>query len=203
MEGEDQLISIEEVDQRISMFKSDLEQYDDEEMIQKYFEHSLVPAVMSEDDYFQLKKEIANHFTLHPSEVIMVGSAKLGFTIKPQSKYRKFGDSSDIDIAIISEELFENIWRAVFEYKNDVKYWGKEQKFKDYLFRGWIRPDLLPHAKRFELAQDWWDFFLNLSSSGQYGPYRIRAGLYYSRYFFEPYQTICINACRHQLDLEV
>lgn len=194
------MISETEITRRIGLFKEDLSSYDDDEMIQKYFEHDFSPAVISNDDYFKLKIEVANFFTLlHPTEVFMVGSGKLGFTIKPQEQYRKFNDSSDIDLAIVSRELFELFWKAVFEYKNEVKYWPKELKFKDYLFKGWIRPDLLPPSNSFKESKEWWDFFRELTSSGKYGPYKINAGLYLNRFFFESYQKDCIQSCRMHL----
>jgi hypothetical protein len=126
----------------------------------------------------------------------MVGSARLGFTIKSSEPYRLFGDRSDIDLAIISPRLFEDFWKAVLLYKEDVKYWPKEEGFKKYLLRGWIRPDLLPPADAFKKAADWWEFFRELTYSGRFGPYKISGSLYYSKFFFELYQSACIRACK-------
>jgi hypothetical protein len=184
------------IEERIGAFKRDLFELEEEEIIQKCFQHNMEPVCISNDTYFLLKSKISKHFGLHPIDVFMVGSGKLGFTIKPNEQFRQFGDSSDIDIAIVSEELFERFWKAVYLYKNEVKYWPKEERFKNYLLSGWIRPDLLPPAKRFSEAQEWWDFFRNLTASGEFGPYKISAGLYYSRFFFESYQKKCITLCK-------
>ncbi len=116
-----------------------------------------------------------------------------------------FGDQSDIDLAIISEFLFDKIWRQVFDYweenenTDNVVYWSRENSFKDYLFRGWIRPDKLPPAQAFDFSRSWWEFFRELTRQGEYGPYKIRAGLYKSWYYLEKYQSICIKECKQEL----
>jgi hypothetical protein len=188
-----------DIDGRIQQFKIDILKYSEEEMIQRCFEHVLEPFCMTTDNYFELKNVISSNFGLHPNDVTMVGSGKLGFTLKPKVQFRKFNDKSDIDMAIISEKLYEKIWKDVFVYKNQVKYWPEEFKFKDYFFRGWIRPDYLPPAFSFDFANNWWEFFRQLTKSGKYGPYKIKAGLYYSRFFFEAYQHHCMTICKQLL----
>ena len=156
--------------------------------------------VLKDDAYFDLKMEIADHFKVHPNEVLMVGSGKLGFSIVNSKRYRPFGDTSDIDMAIISPTRFDSIWHSVYEYSFSGGYWPDEKSFKEYLFRGWIRPDKLPPSKRFAVCEDWWDFFRGLTYRGSYGPYKIAAGLYRSWDFLESYLGVCINECRSDLE---
>ena len=126
----------------------------------------------------------------------MVGSGKMGFSIKPERRYQPFSDASDIDIVIVSPTLFELVWKTVFEYWRSKPYWPEEARFKQYFFQGWIRPDKLPPARTFSFCKDWWEFFRHLTNSGDFGDYKIAAGLYQSWFFLESYQSISIEKCR-------
>jgi predicted nucleotidyltransferase len=157
--------------------------------------------ILDQDQHFELKAEVAEHFEIHPSEVLVVGSGKMGFSIARGKRYRPFCDESDIDVAIISDRLFDKIWEQVFEYWAEAGYWHQEDAFKKYLFRGWVRPDKLPPSDRFEIRRDWWEFFRELTRREAYGPYKVAAGLYKSWHFFEAYQSICVKECRQDLEL--
>ncbi len=181
-------------------FKKDLGRISIGEIVQKHITSGSC-YVLEEGKYFDLKNQVATHFKIHPTEVIMVGSGKLGFSIVHEKRYRPFGDTSDLDLAIISPDLFDTIWRLVYEYRNQGGYWDGERVFKDYLFRGWIRPDKLPPSDLFEIGKNWWDFFRNLTKTNAFGPYKISAGLYRSWYFLESYQSICTNGCLSNLEV--
>ena len=158
-------------------------------------------AVLDYDKYYNLKAEVAENFKIHPSEVLIVGSAKTGFSIAPQKRFRFFNDKSDIDVAIISPFLFDRIWQQVFDCWEDGGEWSGIDGFKDYLFRGWIRPDKLPPRNRFKIRQEWWEFFRLVTQKQSYGPYKVAAGLYKSWHFFEIYQSICVKSCKQDTEL--
>ena len=61
--------------------------------------------MLSQDKYFDLRSEVAGHFGLHPDEVLIVGSTKLGFRVAPSKQYRLFSDESDIDVVLVSSTL--------------------------------------------------------------------------------------------------
>jgi hypothetical protein len=188
------------VEVRINQFKGDILAHPADYVVQQYVTHGS-SYILADTPYFQLKATVAAHFGIHSTTVYMVGSGKLGFSIKPSRRYQKFGETSDIDLAIISKEMFEDIWKGVFQYQSEMAgWWPKSDKFLHYLFRGWIRPDLLPHGHSFSISKDWWDFFQGLTNSGEYGPYKIVAGVYHSMYFFENYQSICVDQCRQLLE---
>ncbi|SRR5258707_1535843 len=189
---------------RIAKFKNDLPTLDNSTLVRKYITFG-DSYLLDEEQHFSLRVMISKQFEIHPSEVLVVGSAKMGFSIAENKRYRPFNDRSDIDIAIISEDLFNKIWRLVFDFweenenTDSIVYWAKENHFKDYLFRGWIRPDKLPPASKFDLSKRWWEFFRKLTNEGSYGPYKISAGLYKSWYYLERYQSICIKQCKQDL----
>ena len=157
-------------------------------------------CVLSEKKYFDLRSEIAEHFKLDLKEVLVVGSAKLGFSIAPSKLYRPFRDGSDIDVVIVSSRLFDEIWEAVFSYSLEGGDWPAYKTFIEYLFQGWIRPDKLPRSDIFETGKDWWNFFQGVTNSGVYGNYKIAGALYKSCFFLEHYQKSCVQACIDDLE---
>lgn len=42
---------------------------------------------LADEAYYDLKAAVAEKFEIHPSEVIVVGSTKLGFSIVPAKRY--------------------------------------------------------------------------------------------------------------------
>ena len=186
-----------EAEERLKEFKKDLKS--DLSSIQIVRKHIIFGECygLSRQNYFDLRSKVAKKFGLHPNEVLVV-SAKLGFSIVPDKEYNRFSEDSDIDVALVSSKLFDKYWNQVFSYKKENPYW-EDDEFITYLFQGWIRPDKLPPSKSFSLRKDWWDFFQSMTSSGRYGNYNIRGGLYQSYFFLENYQKICIQKCKKKI----
>ena len=59
------------------------------------------PVAVDAATYFELRRRIAEHFHLHPNQVVVVGSSRLGFSLKPQKRFKEI-EPKDIDVAIIS-----------------------------------------------------------------------------------------------------
>jgi len=188
------------IDELVQRFRSDLRYLPVSTLVQRHITYGDCYAI-DQAQYFDLKSAIATNFNLHHSEVLIVGSAKLGLSIVSHKRYRPFGDMSDIDVALISPSLFDEIWFEAFEYWRSGSYWPDINQFREYLFRGWIRPDKLPPEKTFERSRQWWGFFRQLTNSQHFGPYKIKAGLYKSWHFLEAYQTKCIAECK-QAEIE-
>jgi len=180
-------------------FKTDLKNLTSLQMIRKYILDGAC-HVLNHDQHFRLKEEICEHFEVDFGCVILVGSGKLGFSIKPERRFQSFGEDSDIDIAVVSPQLFQKVWMEAYLYKKGGAYWPKSSSFFKYLSEGWIRPDKLPSSTCFEFSETWWDFFNEITASNRYGPYKIRAGLYYSMFFLQEYQKICIDQCIEEIN---
>ena len=188
------------IEQLISDFKNDLIAHDEMRITRKYILTG-TPYIIDGGKYIELKEVVAANFGIHPSEVYMVGSGKMGFSIKPSRRYGCFGDSSDIDLAIVSKDLFERAWIEVHNYSENSGWWDKRDEFKNYFFHGWIRPDKFPSNINFTYSNSWWEFFRSLTESESFGRYKIKAGIYYSMSFLESYQSICIKQCKRGLEL--
>lgn len=179
----------------IEDFKQDLTDLTSLQIVRKYI-LGAESQILNPDQHYRLKEQVCEHFGVEFNDVIMVGSGKLGFSIKPSRRFQSFHDESDIDIAVVSSKLFEKIWTEAYLFKKGGADWPKAESFFKYLSEGWIRPDKLPRNEYFEFTSKWWDFFNALTSSGHYGPYAIRAGLYHSNFFLQEYQKICIEQCK-------
>ena len=62
------------------------------------------PVGISQITYYELRHAIADWLVIHPSKVVVIGSCRVGFTIKPRVRYSPFNPSSDIDVAVVSDQ---------------------------------------------------------------------------------------------------
>jgi hypothetical protein len=67
--------------------------------------------------YESIRSWVGSRLNIDPKELSVTGSARLGQSLAPNKLGKPFGDGSDLDIFIISSELFENL-------KNDFNQWS-------------------------------------------------------------------------------
>jgi len=146
--------------------------------------------------------QVADQYQL---EVVVVGSAKLGFSIAekpipgrpPLPRYREFDPiNSDIDLAIVSQRLFYDIWRDLSVYSHRHTPFPWESPLAKYLILGWLRPDKFPSNQRPLNCQRWWELFNELSTSPIFGRRKVRGGLYFNRDFLSQYQQRAVLAAQ-------
>lgn len=134
------------------------------------------------DLYYEMRKSICEKFDIHPQNFAIVGSAKVGFSLAPQKYGEKFSESSDIDIVLVSDKLFEDLWLSLIEFRRTTVYKLSsmlQERFSNLqktLFYGIIRFDKL--SNDFTLAKQWWKFFNEISNDERFGPRRIRAAFF-------------------------
>lgn len=104
--------------------------------------------IVDKMDYF--KEIVSTKLNVNFHNVQIVGSAKVGYSLSPSKLFSPFHDecpdkpSSDIDIAIISEQLYKKFWDELRQAKK-IRY---KQAYYNHLtesiFRGYINEkDLL------------------------------------------------------------
>lgn len=64
-------------------------------------------------EFTQWRHSVAETLGVTPISVLVVGSARLGYSLNPEKNFKEFGKDSDIDIAIISPEYFEVCWSEI------------------------------------------------------------------------------------------
>lgn len=174
----------------------------DLEIVQGYITHG--PAFVfqgDEEKYFKLKKTIAQRFELNPQNVIMIGSAKLGFSISPLKLWEPFNDESDIDMVIISPEVFDKFWKELYDFNIKLTDRSEEEDkqyrdFLNYFFKGWLRPDMFPFS--YSGRTEWFEFFKSISY-GDYGDHKISGAIFRSHDFYEYYHIRNIRAIRPEV----
>ena len=151
----------------------------------------------------------SDKFSINFHEVFITGSSKLGFS---PFKKKLFDYDSDIDVAIISSELYERIMDSILDYQMALRGNRKAvseievrqyHKFLEYGAMGWMRPDLLPTSFRIqELRDDWFSFFDSIShGKSEVGNYKVSAGAFKSYAHLEKYTLSGIESVKAGLEI--
>jgi hypothetical protein len=186
---------------RVSAFQTDLEGNDIQDVIRKHITTGN-PVAIDADLYSQLRRVIARRFDIHPSAVILVGSCRTGFSLKPVNRYLPVAPEADVDIAIVWPQLFDMHWDNVFDLARTDRGWARTRVGKQFvsdLFHGWITPRKLPNLPRFKDGRAWAEFFDQLTVQRTCGVREIKARLYRSWDRLEAYQEIMVSKCRSDL----
>ena len=186
---------------RVTAFKKDLYVRDLRDIVRKHITTG-DPVVIRPDTYYELRRDVASKFNIHPNSVVLVGSCRLGFSLKPERRYQPIQASFDVDVTIISAALFDFYWDRVFDVWQNNIVWRTSpdaKKFKTNLLRGWIDPRVLPNLPSLAMSQDWAEFFDKLSRRQVCGRRWINARLYRTWDRLEAYQEIMVLDCLNDL----
>lgn len=163
-----------------------------------------------EDEYYNFRKKIAAKFDISFHEVFITGSGKLGFSPR---KNKAFDYDSDIDVALISSELYNKIMSSIQNYQMELREnrravssreLERYHQFLEYGAIGWMRPDLLPTSFRIkEIKVDWFDFFDSISyGKSEVGNYKVTAGAFKSYAHLENYTLSGLRSIRSKIQME-
>lgn len=150
------------------------------------------------DVEYELRHELANSLDVSINDVVIVGSAKLGFSLKTDKfyefdyRYSRSGnprDQSDIDIAVVNRKLYDTTIEQIFHLSRHFErdwmhqHWRMNAfykvpsdlhvKYALYLAKGWLRPDYLPSsfydvARWRPICENWYHRLLRKVSLGFY-----------------------------------
>lgn len=162
-------------------------------LVQKYIiEHEThFFSKVFEGQEFDFKKDIASILDVHIRDIVIVGSAKLGFSLKPDNTdsglylFKAFdsGKTSDLDVAIVSSELFDKEIKNLYNYTSYHKNnWNDRSSLAKYILKGKLATRFLPI-----------DFKLTKEISAVQTRYQMEYGreinieIYKSWHYFETY----------------
>src|SRR5258706_586240 len=97
--------------------------------------------------WIKWKTELARGLGIDPYDVVLTGSAALGYSLNPKKGYKPFDSSSDIDCGVISQYHFEVAWRYLRHLRPAWLSLPPESKRalvahqKTYVFAGTIATD--------------------------------------------------------------
>jgi hypothetical protein len=86
--------------------------------------------------YTVFREQVGDQFGIGSQDVCIVGSAKLGFSPSPGKYGQPFAETSDVDVVVVSFELFDKGSRELFAYLNSFGPQIHE-----------IRPFIEPHLR--------------------------------------------------------
>lgn len=187
----------------IELFKNDCVNRNPDIIVQKFLidGSSFFFDKIQVGEEFEFKKDLAESLDVHIRDIVIVGSGKLGFSIKPDKiepsyyPFKEFdfdfrenieNEKSDLDVAIVSGNLFDkqlvNIYNHTNSYSNTNFKGSIKKSFADYILKGWLRPDYIPID--YNITDE-----INIARKKykvKYGR-TINLGIYKSWYFFENY----------------
>ena len=116
--------------------------------------------------YESVRSWLSAQLGVHAKEISMRGSARLGASLAPQKIGKPFDKSSDLDIFIVSNCLFESLredfcrWSYDFESgklapsKSEERYWrDNNARGPDWIIRGFIDAKKIPSLSNYPTAQ--------------------------------------------------
>lgn len=138
-------------------FKAHIKQKNTKWIYQKYLlghdvwyfrEYLNIPA--HANAYDDLKIFLSEKLDVHVNNIAIVGSAKLGYSITPSKNklFKPFSDKSDIDIAIVSPEIFRQSWNAFIELSKKG-YLHDYQNITSNIFRRFVMLKKPDHRSEF------------------------------------------------------
>lgn len=195
--------TLDQVQTLVAEFQADLEKMTEGDVAHKHILTG-TPVVVSEGAYFEIRRRTAHEFAVCPSEVLIVGSCRTGFSIKDGQVYQPTRPDSDIDVTIVSESLFQEYWEAVFRFANSNYGYRESPNYLAFardLVKGWIMPRGLPRMQSFPKWNNWVKHFDNLGSQRLHGPEprNINARLYRSWSRLQAYQEILVRKRRREM----
>lgn len=198
----------------LEQIKQDLIDYDSKQFYMKhivrtdnwYFENVLnIPPeeiIKASDDF---KMIVSEALGVSFNSVMMVGSGKIGYSLAPSKKFKSFTlnptgeNKSDIDIAVISQPIFEKFWKEFrlgynVANKHAYRYISRE------IYRGYINERNINEVDRCRII---WRDISNASTrnlkQSLYFKHDISYRIYRSWEDFEDYNIETIN----ELKMEV
>ena len=141
----------------------------EEESLLRHFIVNNVPFAFKDKPmlYEQLTKYVGDKLTIAASEIKLIGSAKTGFSISPDTYGKAFGNHSDLDFSIINETVFLQLENEYLKWSNlykedkiqptnqtEEKYWtGNLETGKSQIRKGFLDPRFIPNRESFELTK--------------------------------------------------
>lgn len=151
----------------------------------------------TEEHLGRLRSHLGEHLGVAEDEIWVVGSAKTGFSLSPDSFPRAFQRNSDIDVVVVDEHLFDQLWLPIARigyYQRWNRVRGRDAEamsdLEQKLARGWLSPlrcnfhDVVYHQREATLRDiraKWLAAFSSLSRFAEFSRRDVSGRLYRTR----------------------
>lgn len=175
---------------------------DPESIVREYITHGS-SVVLDDPTYALLRSHAGRSLSVSPNrDVYLVGSAKLGFSIKPRRRYGLFGDESDVDLAVVSPAAYERLWTEARRHARQGGLWEGDTRnhFRNDHMNGVIKPYVLPDSSSIPTRRMLFDLQAELQRVGG-SPYPVTLAVWHSMEALEDYQVLAVRQCQKELSL--
>ena len=141
--------------------------------------------------------------------ICVVGSAKIGFSLDPNRFGEAFGVHSDIDVVVVSPELFDPSWINVLSNRRTP--WAslskntqdnlEKHRCEHYIYKGWMYPGRIVPV--LDIGNRWFDTFNGLSLIPELSARKIEARLYRTWDYVRIYHRIGLRRIRRELNTSI
>ncbi len=173
-----------------------------ESIVREFITHGS-SVVLDGPTYTRLREYAGQVLQVSPNQnVYLVGSAKLGFSIKPARRYGFFDDDSDVDVAIVSPSLYERLWDEARRYSRSGGFWEADSRihYKNDHANAVIKPYVLPDSDAIPTRRMLFDLQAELQRVGG-SPYPVTIAVWHSIEALEEYQVLSVVKCQEALSL--
>lgn len=173
-----------------------------ESIVREFVTHGS-SVVLDGPTYTRLREYAGQALQIAPNQnVYLVGSAKLGFSIKPARRYGLFSDDSDVDLAIVSPSLYQRLWGEARRYNRNRGFWEADSRahYKNDHANAVIKPYVLPDSDTIPTRRTLFDLQAELQRVGG-SPYPVTIAVWHGIEALEEYQLLSVMKCQEALNL--
>ncbi|MBY0011627.1 hypothetical protein [Paenibacillus typhae] len=157
----------------------------------------------------EFKDIVSSNIGVSFNNVMMVGSSKVGYSLSPKKNFKAFElntdskSKSDIDVAIISQDLFKSFW-DLYRKSYNIKFQRAYTYISREIYRGYINERNL---KEIDACRKEWQNLSNRSNkllrSKLYLKHDITYRIYRSWEDFEEYNLDSLKRVKDKVILDV
>lgn len=128
-------------------FRALAEEKTDVELLDTCLRDDITPYVFEPNPltWSAFRDEITSQLGVTYGDIRIVGSGRLGFSMKPGRNLARFTDTSDIDVVIVNSDAFDELWLSLLNaayprppMTHKLGGWLKDRR--NEVYTGWITP---------------------------------------------------------------
>jgi hypothetical protein len=120
-----------------------------EDLVRHYLAAREVAAFATAAAYEAFRHRVAAAVG-HDAEVSLVGSGNWGYSLNPEKGFKPFDMASDVDVAIVSADLFAQTWDQIRDHHRNSWYsidYDQRQRLRrngENIYSGFVSPAWIP-----------------------------------------------------------
>ena len=157
--------------------------------------------------YRQMMSAISIGLQVPPTDIHVIGSARIGFSLSPNKFGERFNQYSDIDICVVSNSLFDSSWIDILANERhartnlnpQTRQHLRNHREYHYVYNGWMYPGALVPVLR--IGTRWMRTFNGLSRIAELATRSISGRLYRTWDHARLYHQWSLRRVKQTIDL--